>query len=102
MLDWARVPELHRPCGAIRLEGRGLPARILVVYGMDGEFHVFRNRCSSCGGRLDPFPGSSTISCCGLCGSIFDYSGNMMSGVGKEMLKTYPVKTKKCQVVIRI
>jgi hypothetical protein len=24
-IEWARVPELRKPCGAVRLEGRGLP-----------------------------------------------------------------------------
>ncbi len=42
-IEWARAPELRKPCGAIRLEGRGLPERVLVIYGMDGQYHAFRN-----------------------------------------------------------
>jgi len=45
-IEWARAPELRKPCGATRLEGRGLPERVLVIYGMDGQYHAFRNSCT--------------------------------------------------------
>ena len=64
-LDLKRVPELEKPGGAIRLEGRNLPERILVIFGEDEKFYVFRNRCTHVGHRrLDPVPGTKTIQCC--------------------------------------
>jgi nitrite reductase/ring-hydroxylating ferredoxin subunit len=99
-IEWARVPELHKPCGAIRLEGRGLPERILIIYGTDGQFHAFRNKCPHMGRRLDPVAGTATVCCCCLFRSTFDYAGTIMSGTGKESLKTYRVETKKCKVII--
>ena len=53
-IEWARAPELHKTGGAIFLEGKGLSIRVLVVYGMDGQYHAFRNRSTFMGRRLDP------------------------------------------------
>jgi nitrite reductase/ring-hydroxylating ferredoxin subunit len=102
VIEWGRVPELQKPCGAIRLEDQGLADRILVVYGIDGEFHAFRNRCPHRGGRLDPVPGIAAVRSCGLSRSTFDYTGNIISGPAKDTLKTYNVETNKCKVIIRL
>ena len=99
-IDWAMVPELQRPCGAIRLEGKGLSERILVIYGLDGEYHAFLNKCSHLGRRLDPVEDVEKIRCCSFSSSIFDYSGNIMSGPGKGMLKKYRVEARKCKLLI--
>ncbi len=99
-VEWARVPELRKPCGSIRLEGRGLVERILVIYGFDGQFHAFRNRCPHMGRRLEPIAGSAAVQCCSLSRSTFDYAGNVMSGPAKESLRKHCVETKKCKVII--
>jgi nitrite reductase/ring-hydroxylating ferredoxin subunit len=99
-IEWARAPELQKPCGAIRLEGRGLPHRILVVYGLDGEYHAFQNRCSHLGRRLDPVHGGEKIRCCSISNSVFDYSGNIMSGRGKGSLKKHRIEQRKCKLII--
>jgi len=52
------------------------------------------------GRRIDPVVGTGTLRCCGLFGSTFDYSGNVMSGSEKESLKTFRVRTKHCKVII--
>jgi len=101
-LDWARVPELQKPCGAIRLEGRGLPERVLVIYGIDGQFHAFKNKCTDMSRRLDAVPGKAAVRCSCLCRSTFDYTGNVMAGPAKESLKTYPAEAHKCQIIIRV
>lgn len=99
-IEWGRVPEFRKPWGAIRLEGQGLPVRLLVTYGIDGQFHAFRNTCPHMGRRLDPVAGTARVRCCSLSGSTFDYTGNVMSGPAKEVLKTFRVETNKCKVII--
>ena len=99
-IEWARAPELRKPYGAIRLEGQGLPVRVLVIYGIDGQYHAFRNKCSYMGRRIDPVVGTATIRCCGLFRSTFDYTGNVMSGPSKEPLRTFKVETKHCKVIV--
>jgi nitrite reductase/ring-hydroxylating ferredoxin subunit len=99
-IEWARAPELYKPGGAIRLEGKGLPIRVLVVYGMDGQYHAFRNRSTFMGRRLDPVAGTQTICSCNVLKSVFDYTGNVMSGPAKEPLKTFQVETKQCKVIV--
>jgi len=69
-IEWARAQELCKPGGAIRLEGRELPVKVLVVYGIDGQYHAFRNRCTFMGRRLDPIAGTATVCCCSLSRSI--------------------------------
>ena len=88
------------PEGAICLEGKGLPIRVLVVYGMDGQYHAFRNRSTFMGRCLDPVAGTQTICSCNLFRSVFDYTGNVMSGPAKEPLKTFHVETKQCKVIV--
>jgi len=102
VIQWGRAPELHTPCGAIRLEGRGLSERMLVIYGIDGQFHAFRNKCPIWGTRLDPVPGTAAVCCNGWARSTFDYTGNIMSGPGKATLKTYKVEVNKCKVIITV
>lgn len=102
VVDWARVPELHQPCGAIRLEGQGLPERIFLIYGMDGQFHAFKNKCTHMGRRLDPGEDVSTLQCCSLSKSTFDYAGNVVSGPAKRPLEKLPVENRKCKLVIRL
>lgn len=99
-IEWARAPELRKPCGAIRLEGWGLPERLLVIYGIDGQYHAFRNECTYTGRRIDPVAGTATLRCCGLSRSTFDYTGKVASGPAKEALKVFRVKTKQCKVII--
>jgi nitrite reductase/ring-hydroxylating ferredoxin subunit len=99
-VDWARVPELQKPSGAIRLEGRGLPERVLLIYGIDGQFHAFKNKCTDMNRRLDPVPGKAALRCRCFSISTFDYFGNVMAGPAKEPLKTYPVESHKCKMII--
>ena len=101
-IDLARAPELGEGQGAIRLEGKGLLDRILVVHGSDGSYHAFRNRCTHMGRRLDPVEGESMLRCCSVSKSTFDYAGNLISGPAKDALQTLPVENRKCKVVIRL
>jgi nitrite reductase/ring-hydroxylating ferredoxin subunit len=91
VLDLARCPELAQPGGALRLESPPLPDRILVVHGVDGELHAYRNHCACGGFRIDPVPGEPKIRCCTLAQSTYDYEGSRISGPAKDSLTTYPV-----------
>ncbi len=80
-LDLNKVPELKQAGGAIRLEGKNLPERILVFFGEDGKYYVFRNRCSHVGHRrLDPVPGTNTIQCCSISKSTYNFDGDKIYG----------------------
>jgi len=81
-------------------KGGGFLERVLIIYGIDGQYHAFRNKCGYMGRRIDPVVGTATVRCCGLSGSTFDYTGNVMSGSAKESLKTFRVRTKNCKVII--
>jgi len=100
IIAWARAPELQKPCGAIRLEGKSLPERLLVLYGMNGQFYAYRNRYTFMRRRIDPILGSEKIRCCGIPGPTFDYSGHVTSGPVKEPLKTYRVEMNKCNLIV--
>jgi hypothetical protein len=62
--------ELHKPGEAICLEGKGLSIRMLVVYGMDGQYHTFINRSTFMGRRLDPVASKQTVRSCNLFRSV--------------------------------
>ena len=92
-IDISRAPELEKSGSAIRLEGSGLPERILVLHGNDGSYHAFKNRCTHARRRIDPVTGESLIRCCSVGKSTFDYDGRVVSGSAKEQLHVFPVKT---------
>lgn len=91
-VDMKKAPELGKPGGAIRLEGRNLPERMLVVFGEDEKLRVFRNRCTHLGHRrLDPVPGTTTVQCCSVNKSTYDYEGTKVYGPAPDPINSYPV-----------
>ena len=101
-IDMDRMPELGVPFGAIRLEAKSLPERILVFKGADQQFHAVYNRCAHMGRRLDPVRDTSRIQCCSVSGSTYDYSGNVMAGPAKDGVKTLPVMQSGNRLYINI
>jgi len=84
--------ELINPGEALRLEGKNLPERLLIVHGSDGKFYAYCNKCTHMGRRIDPVPGKKALECCSLFRSTFDYSGTPMGGAAKQPLKSFKVK----------
>jgi nitrite reductase/ring-hydroxylating ferredoxin subunit len=92
--------ELSRPSGALRLEGKGLEQRILIVHGEDGEFHAYPNHCPHAGRRLDPMPGEAMLQCCSLGKSTFDYSGKVLYGEDTTAIHPLPLRREKDRLVV--
>lgn len=101
-IDLQRTPELSQLGGAIRLEGRDLPERVLVLRGNDGKFHAFKNKCSHFGRRIDPVPGKQEIRCCSVGQSTFDYSGKAISGSANNPLPTLPLRVENDRLIIEL
>ena len=91
-IDLSKTPDLREKGTAIRLEGNGLPNRLLVVRNGDDQYRAFENRCTHYGRRLDPLPGQPFLQCCSIGKSTFDFSGSIISGSGKGPVKSYPVE----------
>lgn len=103
IIDLGKVPELRSPWSAVRLEGAGLPVRILVVHAEDGSFCAFRNRCTHFGHRrLDPVPGTHTVQCCSVNKSTYDLSGKRIYGPAKHSITAYPVRKESDKLIITI
>jgi nitrite reductase/ring-hydroxylating ferredoxin subunit len=102
-VDLARAPELAQPGGAVRLEGRGLPVRVLVVRGEGGTFRAYRNQCTHLGGRrLDPLPGTSTLCCCSVGQSVYDAAGKNVSGPAPKPIAVFPVEERGGKLRIQL
>ena len=86
-----RIPELKTPGNGVRLEGKGLDPRLLVLHGDDGKYHAIANRCTHMGRRIDTIAGSNTIECCSVSKSTFTYDGQPVGGAAKTPVKTYAV-----------
>ena len=99
-IDLSITPELLKSGGAVRLEGKGLPERIMVFHGNDGKYYVIRNKCSHAGRRIDPLPGTQQIKCCSVMGSTYDYKGRVVSGAAKKNLDTFKVITDQNKLKI--
>ncbi len=101
-VDLSRAPELSQPGGAIRLEGKGMPRRLLLFCGQDGNFHAFSNHCTHMGRRIDPLPDQAAIQCCSVLGSRYDYNGKVLSGAARSDLPRFPVEKGDNQIRIPI
>jgi len=103
VVDLRRAPELREPGGALRLEGRGLPRRVLMVRGEDGRLHAFHNRCTHLGHRrLDPVPGTATVQCCSVNKSTYTYDGQRIHGPAPRPIAVYPVAVEGHQANVSI
>lgn len=97
-----RVPELSQPGGAIRLEGKGLEPRLMVLNGIDGEFHAYSNNCACSGWRIDPVEGEEKVRCCTLAASTYDYQGAKLSGPAEKDLQVFPVEVEGDRIIVRL
>ena len=101
-IDLSRAPELAEKGHGIRLEGKNLPRRILVILGEDGVYHAFENRCQHMGRRLDPVPGTETIQCCSVSKSTYDYNGAPFFGPAKKTVTTFNAKGDKEKLIVTL
>ncbi|MBU0517146.1 MAG: Rieske 2Fe-2S domain-containing protein, partial [Proteobacteria bacterium] len=84
------------------LEGKGLPHRVLVLMGQDGNYYALNNKCTHGGRRLDPQPGQDQLQCCSVGKSVFHYAGHPLSGPAKGRLEVYPLDKQGANLVIRL
>ena len=101
-LDLDLTPELSKTGTAVRLEGRDLPVRVLVVHGDDGNYYAFDNCCRHGKRRLDPVPGSGTIQCCSIGKSTHDYRGRLLRGSAEEDLPTFATRLESNSLIITL
>jgi len=102
-VDLSRASELESANGAIRLEKKGgLPERILVFKGTDGQYHAIWNQCSHGKRRLDPMSSASQVQCCSVGKSVFDYEGKRISGSAKSDITAYPVSVEDGKLIITL
>ena len=100
-IDLDKVPELSAPGDAARLEGKGLPQRVLVLQGADNDYHAFINKCAHVGKRrLDPIDNGTRVQCCSVGQSVFDLSGKRLSGSAKGNITPLTVKKEGATLVI--
>ena len=102
LLKLDRTPELAPAGGGVRLEGKGLPVRVLVVHGRDGRFHAFANRCTHMGRRIDPLPGSDRVECCSVSKSTFTYDGEPVGGAARKPLEVFAVSVSGDALTIAV
>ena len=101
-IDLSRAPELAEKGHGVRLEGKNLPRRILVIRGENATYHAFENRCQHMGRRLDPVTGTETIQCCSVSKSTYDYNGNPLFGPAKKAVSTLSTEDDKGKLIIKL
>lgn len=101
-IDLKRAGELSERGGAIRLEGKGLADRILVIRGENGLLYAYKNKCTHMGRRIDPVSGSQYIRCCSVMGARFGITGEALSGPANGALKIFEVKIENNKLNIYI
>ena len=97
-----RAPELAPQGGAVRLEGKGLPVRVLVIHGEDGAHHALANRCTHMGRRIDPMPGTERVECCSVSKSTFDYGGQPLGGAARKPLQVFSTALTGTELTVHL
>jgi len=101
-IDLTQMPEIANPGSAVRLEGKGLPVRTLIVHGQDGDFHAFANRCTHMGRRIDILPGADRIECCSVSKSTFDYGGQPLGGAARKPLQVFSTALTGTELTVHL
>jgi nitrite reductase/ring-hydroxylating ferredoxin subunit len=101
-IDLTRAPELESGGSALRLEGRRLPQRLLVVRHSDGDFRAYQNRCTHMGRRIDPLGKHNQLRCCSVNKSTFSEVGEVLAGPGKGSLKTFAVTREGDRLMVAL
>lgn len=102
-VDMTRAEEIRTVGGAIRLEGRGLPEKVLLFQGLDGRFYALKNQCTHIGKRrIDPMIGQDRLNCCSVMGSVFTYKGDVISGPARKPLTSYPIVMQSDRILITV
>jgi len=101
-VDLNHAKELSVAGGAIRIESKKLPTRIIIFRGTDDKFYAFNNKCTHMGRRLDPVPGTKTVQCCSIGKTTFNYDGKAISGMGKNSLQKFTVEKSLDKLVIHL
>ncbi len=101
-VDLHRLPELSDTGAAVRLEGRDLPLRVLLVHADDGAFRAFHNKCAHAGRRLDPVPGDGTIQCCSMGKTTYDYEGKVVFGQVEDGVTPLKVSTREDRLIVEL
>jgi nitrite reductase/ring-hydroxylating ferredoxin subunit len=98
----AKAPELAGKGGAIRIEARRLPVRVLLYRDDDGVLRAMSNRCGHMGRRIDPVPGEKCLQCCSVMAAAYDYSGKKLEGPGDKPMKVLETQEQDGKVIITL
>ena len=102
-LDLSKAEEISRPGGAMRLEGKGLPCRVLLFRGLDKGYYALENKCTHIGGRrIDPRVEDDRLKCCSVMGSVFKYNGEVVSGPARKPLTMLEVVSRENELLVDI
>ncbi|HNR30416.1 MAG TPA: Rieske 2Fe-2S domain-containing protein [Candidatus Hydrogenedentes bacterium] len=101
-VDLEGALEIAAPGSSVRLEGKDLPVRVLVVHGEDRKFHALHNCCGHLGRRVDLVPGSDTLQCCSVGKSRYDFTGRVLNGPATRGLHVLPVEREGNTLRIRL
>ena len=102
VIELDRALELAKPGGAMRVEGKNLPERVLIVHGDDDNYYAFQNRCRHMGRRLDPVPGTATVQCCSVSKTTYAYDGKVLSGPAKAGAKPLKLEVQEGKLIIAL
>ena len=101
-IELEKTPELLTKGSAIRIEGKNLSERILVVFGDDGKYYAFINKCPHAKRRIDPVKGEMLVRCCSIGKSTFNYKGELISGSTKESLEVLKIGQENNKLIISL
>ena len=98
-LNLDKIPELAKPLSAVRVEAEALPEPLLVVRD-DDDYHVFINKCTHAGRKVDLKDGK--LECTSLSVSTFDFEGTPQSGPAQGNLTSYTTELNGTELVVTL
>lgn len=90
VIPLAKHPQLAKPGGLMRVEGKDGDARLVVIRRADGSLVALSMECTHWGCDVDWLADKAELEC--PChGSRFDADGKVLEGPADEPLPAYPV-----------
>lgn len=98
----SNISELKNEGDAVYLKRDVLKSPVLIVKAKDDKYLAFENKCTHGKRKLDPVPGESSLRCCSINHSTFDFDGNKIKGPAKKTLTRYTVEVSDDKLIITL
>ncbi len=102
VLELAKIPELGKVGGFVRLKDKGVPEPVLVIHAAENTYATVSAKCTHFGMGLSYVPEKQHVRCGSFGHSTFTLDGKVTQGPAKKHLKVYATALKDGKLEITV